>query len=333
MNRTDILHYLSGAKDEELFAAAHAEKLRVFGKDVYLRGIIEFSNHCKNQCLYCGLRAPNKEAGRYRLSIENIITLASGLPELGFGTVVLQSGDDYHYSTDDIANIVSTIKSSTNLAITLSLGDRGLDEFRAWREAGADRYLLKLETTNTKLYEKCRPNESLKDRFQRIEALQQLGYEVGSGIITGLPDMTNETLADDILKLTELRLDMLAAGPFIPHPQTPFKDMDNGTTQDAFRVSALLRLLNPEANIPATSALDALEQDGRKKGLQRGCNVIMPSFTPEEVRANYKIYPGKNTFSAGAVENARLVQEMIRNMGFIPYAGQGPSKRKNRSKG
>lgn len=327
LTRNDILGLLQGNDDAWLFKTADETRRRVFGDDVFLRGIIEFSNHCCRRCQYCGLRAPNTDATRYRIDAEDILAAASLIPRLGFGTLVMQSGDDFHYSTEDISRIVADIKDRLDIAVTLSLGDRGQDEFAAWREAGADRYLIKLETTDAALYATCRPGEDIRDRFRRIEALKALGYEVGSGIITGLPGMTDEILADDILRVSSLELDMIAAGPFVPHPATPFARSPHGDIIKNYRVTALLRILNPEANIPATSALDALEADGRRLGLMRGCNVIMPSLTPEDVRAAYTIYPGKNTFTTGPLAYVEEVKTMIRELGFVPSTSKGFSPR------
>ncbi|MFK4764037.1 [FeFe] hydrogenase H-cluster radical SAM maturase HydE [Desulfobaculum sp. SPO524] len=327
LSRSDIITLLDGHDDRWLYGAADATRRDVFGTDVYLRGIVEFSNHCCRRCQYCGLRAPNTKAQRYRLDAEHIENAAALVPQLGFGTLVLQSGDDFSYSGEAIAALVRNIKEQQDIAITLSLGDRTEDDFALWRDSGADRYLLKLETTDPDLYAACRPGENLADRFRRIEELRKLGYEVGSGVITGLPGMTTPRLADDLLRLSSLELDMIAAGPFVPHPQTPFAGEDHGSLDTNYRASAILRLLNPQANIPATSALDVLQAGGRCTALARGCNVIMPSLTPEDVRAAYSIYPGKNTFTSDALAYAEDVKAMIREAGYTPSASQGFSPR------
>nr|WP_167941957.1 [FeFe] hydrogenase H-cluster radical SAM maturase HydE [Desulfobaculum xiamenense] len=329
MNVSEILDLLSGADDAGLYARANATRHDVFGDDIFLRGIVEFSNHCCRRCNYCGLRAPNAHATRYRLDREQILDAAALLPAVGFGTLVLQSGDDFSYSAEDIGSLVREIKERFHIAVTLSLGDRTRDEFALWRDCGADRYLIKLETTDETLYARCRPGENLADRLRRIEELKGLGYEVGSGVITGLPGMTEEILARDIERLSALGLDMLAVGPFVPHPQTPFADAPHGDLDVNYRAAALLRVMNPQANIPATSALDALEPGARRTGLMRGCNVIMPSLTPQDVRAAYNIYPGKNTFASDALAFADEVKTMIRELGLVPSASQGFSPRRN----
>ncbi len=328
MELDEIKSHLQGRNDADLFARAEEVKQGIFGRDIFLRGIVEFSSICCKTCLYCGLRAANHDAVRYRLRPEQIVEAARLAPELGLGTVVLQSGDDYFFSTEDIRSIVEGIKKHTDLAVTLSVGDRPLDEFKSFRDIGADRYLLKLETTDPELYARIRPKERLEDRLARLDTLRSLGYEVGSGIIVGLPGMTMDILARDILTLARLDLDMLAAGPFVPHPQTPLKDAPPGDMQTTLRVTALLRILSPRSNIPATSALGVLPpsaggKDGRALGLHAGCNVIMPSLTPESVRRAYEIYPGKNAFSDNARHSVKAVKNIIREEGFTPSPDKG----------
>ncbi len=334
MQHKTILEYLQGRDDQGLFAAARQTREDTFGRDVFLRGIVEFSSFCCKKCLYCGLRAPNTRALRYRLPPERIVEAACLAPELGLGTVVLQSGDDYTYSADTIRAMVEEIKRRRDVAVTLSLGDRPLKEMTRFRESGADRYLIKLETCDPDLYARMRPGESLEQRLERLEHLRGLGFEIGSGIIVGLPGMSLEILASDILRLAELDLDMIAVGPFVPHPCTPLADAPPGGLEETLRAAALLRLLSPGSNIPATSALNArpskaeasdalAPEDGRALGLRAGCNVIMPSLTPEDVRGAYEIYPGKNAFTANARQSVRRVRELIRQEGLLPSPALG----------
>lgn len=327
LNSDEIRTFLQGHNDTELFARANEEKEHVFGKFVFLRAVIEFSNHCNKRCQYCGLRAPNKDVVRYRMDRETILAAANAAAVSNVGTIVLQSGDDFRYSTEEIGEIVTTIRARHDLAITLSVGDRGIDEYRYWRDCGADRCLVKLETTDPALYSRFRLGESYAERLHRVEALREMGYEVGSGIIVGLPGMDVETTLSDIMALSALDLDMLAAGPFIPHPQTPLADENAGDIALSHRVTALLRLLNPGANIPATSALVALAPNSQGEALQRGCNVIMPSMTPEEHRSDYTIYPGKNRTHATATASLEAARQTIRDLGLTPSASKGFSRR------
>lgn len=334
MRHKTILEYLQGRDDQGLFAAARQAREDTFGRDVYLRGIVEFSNFCCKKCLYCGLRAPNTRTQRYRLPPERVVEAACLAPELELGTVVLQSGDDYTYSTDTIRAMVEEIKRRCDVAVTLSLGDRPLEELARFRQSGADRYLIKLETCDPDLYGRMRPGETLERRLELLEHLRGLGFEIGSGIIVGLPGMSLEMLASDILRLAELDLDMIAVGPFVPHPRTPLADAPPGCLEQSLRAAALLRLLCPGSNIPATSALNArpgmpvasdasAPEDGRALGLRAGCNVIMPSLTPEDVRGAYEIYPGKNAFTASARQSVERVRELIRQEGLLPSPALG----------
>lgn len=326
-SKEEMYDFLNGQNDQKLFALAAQETELVFGKEVYLRAIVEFSNYCNKRCKYCGLRAPNKEIHRYRMSMETILDGARAVADNNIGTLVLQSGDDFQFSTDDIGELIKQIRSRHDLAITLSVGDRGIDEYVYWRTCGADRCLLKIETSNPDLYEHYRAGEPFDERLNRVQALKEIGYEVGSGTIIGLPGMNIETTLADILTLTDLELDMIAVGPFIPNPQTPFANAPIGSIELSHRATALLRLLNPGANIPATSALSALKPESQRQALLRGCNVLMPSVTPEEHRGNYTIYPGKNRTIATATELISNARELILSAGLIPSSSKGFSKR------
>ncbi|WP_319765061.1 [FeFe] hydrogenase H-cluster radical SAM maturase HydE [Maridesulfovibrio sp.] len=329
LGRDGIIYYLNGGNDDELYSTADNLRQSSFGQEVYLRAIVEFSNVCNKKCNYCGLRAPNSKVSRYRMGIDEIIESACMAAEAGARTIVLQSGDDFSYSPAQIADIISRIKESHDVAVTLSLGDRSAAEYKQWFNCGADRCLLKLETTDADIYEKIRCGENFHERMELLRSLQEIGYEVGSGIIVGLPDYTVEQLADDLLFLSNLELDMIAAGPFIPHPDTPYSPAVTGDIDISFRFTALARLLNPFSNIPATSALDSFDSEGRKKGLQRGCNVIMPSVTPVGQRKDYNIYPGKNSVSVDVVDTISRAEELVRALDFIPSASKGSSRRMN----
>ncbi|MCJ2164375.1 MULTISPECIES: [FeFe] hydrogenase H-cluster radical SAM maturase HydE [unclassified Pseudodesulfovibrio] len=329
MNAHDILTALTGADDPFLFARANETRKWVFGNEVHIRAIVEFSNICDKHCRYCGLRADNRNLHRYRMSADNILAAASDAVSQGAGTVVLQSGDDMGYSTETLGELIGKIKARHDVAVTLSLGDRGLDEYAFWRDCGADRCLIKLETTDQRLYKHLRRGEDFSARLHRVERLRRMGYEIGSGVIVGLPDTDLSDGLRDILFLTDLELDMIAVGPFVPNPDTPLTNTAPGSVTLSHRTSALLRLLNPKANIPATSALDALRPGSRALALTRGCNVLMPSMTPARHRGDYTIYPGKNAGDMDDGASLDAAHQTIRATGFIPSAAKGFSPRRS----
>jgi len=328
MNLKEIKEFLKGEDDKTLFDEANKIRLQVFGKDVYIRGIIEFSNMCREDCLYCGLRKSNRVLKRYRLTMEEILEGADLAEINNIKTIVLQSGDDLSYSKDFIGKLIEEIKKRFDVVITLSLGERTYEEYAYWRKKGAERYLLKIETFDEKLYEKMRPGKRLEERLQRVEWLKELDYEVGSGIIVGLPGQDLDSLANDLKRLTELELDMIATGPFIPHPETPLRDYPHGDVNLSLRVIALLRIMNPYSNIPATSVLASLRSDAREKGLKAGANVIMPSLTPKRVRLLYNIYPGKNESGQCVIDEINYIKGIIEKAGYIPSDSKGYSPRR-----
>jgi biotin synthase len=262
---------------------------------------------------------------RFSLDAGSILSAARCAIDAGVGTVVLQSGEEHIEDPGFIGDIIQSIKSYADVSVTLCLGDHSREIYKFWRDSGADRYLLKMETFDKDLHAMLRPGQSVTKRFGSLEALCNLGYETGSGIISGLPGMTSEILAEDILHLSELPLDMIAVGPFIPHPATPLGRFWSGGLDEALRATSLLRIMNPAANIPATSALDALVANGREQGLNAGANVVMPSVTPESVRAEYSIYPGKNSSSKSVLKNVTHLQQRLKDAGYIPSSARGPS--------
>ncbi|MEA3560621.1 MAG: [FeFe] hydrogenase H-cluster radical SAM maturase HydE [Candidatus Omnitrophota bacterium] len=273
-----------------------ADRLRKkFCKDeVHLRGIIEFSNHCVRNCVYCGLRKDNKNITRYRMSEEEIVGLALEIVERGVKTIVLQSGDDFYYTQKSLCSIISKIKAMADIAITLSIGERPLDDYQAFRDSGADRYLLKHETINPALYRIMHPGQDLKQRIKILEYLKKISFQVGSGNIVGLPHQTVKDLACDVLFLKDLDVDMAAIGPFIPQKDTPLKNQPAGDLDLCLKVLAMARILTKNAHLPATAALASLDKEnGQLQALKSGANVLMPDFTPENYRKNYRIYDNK----------------------------------------
>ena len=293
LTEDELLHILTDTQaDATLFAAADRVRKKYVGDEVHLRALIEFSNICKNQCLYCGLQAQNKELPRYRLTAEQILALAHKAVEYGYKTVVMQGGEDPFFTAEVLVPIIKQIKA-LGLALTLSLGERTREDYVAFKTAGADRYLLRIETTDKALYEKYNPGMSFENRLRCLRDLKELGYEVGTGVLVGLPGQTPRSLAKDILFFKELDADMIGLGPFIPNPQTPLKDAPAPVLEPSLRVMALTRLLLPDINIPATTAMETVTPDGRIRALQSGANVVMPNVTEGEARLNYALYPGK----------------------------------------
>ena len=310
MTQTELLDWLRETNEErlkELYRLADEVRHRNVGDEVHLRGLIEFSNICVRQCAYCGLRAGNRKLRRYRMTADEMLDCARRAVAFGYGTVVLQSGEDPGIETEWMAQVIRRIKAETPLAVTLSLGERGEDDFQVWRRAGADRYLLRFETSNRALFERIHPSLPGKhsDRFALLRQLRKLGYEAGSGVMIGIPGQTYEDLARDIEWFRQLDLDMIGVGPYLPHPGTPLGQAEarlrasDGeqvphTEAMGYKVVALTRLVCPKTNIPSTTALATLNQDeGRELGLLRGGNVIMPNVTPPAYRALYEIYPSK----------------------------------------
>lgn len=296
LSKEEIVYLLNltDEKDKQkLFERADEVRAEYCGEEVHLRGIIDFSNHCEQNCLYCGLRTDNLKLQRYRMSPEEIIEIAKQIANLGIFTIVLQSGEDNFYDTDLIAYIIYSIKQKSNVAITLSLGERGFDEYRTWKIAGADRYLLKHETANPKLYSIYHLHQQLHERIAHLKFLKKLGYQVGSGNMIGLPMQTVEDIADDILLCKELDLDMAAFGPFIPSPDTPYRNKKPASVDLTLKTMAVARIVLKSVHIPATTALATLDENGRIKGLRAGANVVMPDFTPSPYREKYQIYANR----------------------------------------
>ena len=292
-SRNDIIEILKDDSNNDwLFSLADKTREEYVGDEVHLRGLIEFSNICKRQCKYCGLRCEDKFIDRYRISKENIISYAEHAVNMGYKTIVLQSGEDEYYNTDLMCEIIEGIKK-LGVALTLSIGEKTYEEYKAFKEAGADRYLIRIETTDKTLYNQMHPNMDFDNRVRCLKNLGRLGYEVGTGCLVGLPNQTIESLADDILFFKEINADMVGIGPFIPHPHTPLKDSATGSFTLALKVMALTRILLKDINIPATTAMETLNPNGRIIALQSGANVVMPNVTTTEYRAKYEIYPNK----------------------------------------
>ncbi len=328
LTRAEIVRLLSlPDSDAEafLYPAADAVRSEAVGDAVHLRGIIEFSNCCERDCLYCGLRRSNARLNRYRMPAEEILAAAGRIRDAGIGTVVLQSGEDSFYSREEICTLVSRIREESGLVVTLSIGEKTPQDYRAYREAGADRYLLKHETSSATLYRLMRPDSAPGGRLSCLRELGRQGYEVGTGNIIGLPGQTPEILADDLLLMKSLDADMLGIGPFLPHPDTPLAVSPPGQMAATLKTLALARLMTRTANIPATTALATLAPDGRPRALRAGANVVMPDFTPMAYRRRYEIYPGRN-LSADPMDFLKRLHDEIVKLGRT--VGTGPGSRK-----
>jgi iron-only hydrogenase maturation rSAM protein HydE len=314
---------------EQLYAKADRIRQKYVGNDVHLRGLIEFSNICRKNCCYCGIRSGNAKISRYRMTSPEIIMSANLVKALGYKTVVLQSGEDPYYSRDMLANLIEEIKKETGLAITLSIGERSRDEYQQLFDAGADRFLLRFETSNPALYKKLHPDSAYEQRMQILIWLKEIGYQVGSGIMIGLPGQTKEDLAQDILKFRELDLDMIGVGPFISHPDTPLAGSANGTAEMTLKVIALTRIVTLNTHIPATTALATLRPaDGREKALQAGANVVMPNVTPLKYRELYELYPEKICVNEAAEQCHSCIRQRIFKVGRSISNDYGHSMKK-----
>lgn len=315
--------------DAELRAEADRVRREHYGTDVYLRGLIEICNVCKNDCLYCGIRRSNNCLDRYRLSREDIMSCCEQGYSLGFRTFVLQGGEDPYYSDDIICGIVADIKKKyPDCAVTLSLGEKERESYAAYRSAGADRYLLRHETANEEHYARLHPaGMSLRHRKDCLFTLKELGYQVGSGFMVGSPWQTTENLVEDLRFLQELEPDMIGIGPFIPHKDTPFRDFAGGTLELTLRMVSILRLMFPYALIPATTALGTIHPLGREMGLKAGANVVMPNLSPVRVRKLYTLYDNKICTGEEAAECRGCLERRIISAGYRVATTRGDVKK------
>jgi biotin synthase len=318
----------------ELYRVADRVRCEHMGDDVHIRGIIEFSNICANNCLYCGIRAGNINVGRYALSPGEILEIASTMADSRQMTVVLQSGESTVFGDEKIGNIIRRIKEETPLAVTLSTGNRPRETYRYWQECGMDRYLLRFETSYSGLFGRLRPGSSLEDRLNCLGCLRELGVQTGSGFMIGLPGETLHVLADNILLCRTLDLDMIGIGPFVPHPDTPLGNEKNAYDDHRemfFKALAVLRIFNPDAHIPATTAYDAVfPGEGRDLVLQRGANVFMPNNTPVRYRKDYFLYPGKPSVDGSGEQSVNSAIMRIQSLGRPIGKGPGHSIKKRK---
>ncbi len=332
LTKEEIIFLLSLTDEGEintLYAKADEVRRAYVGDEVHFRGIIDFSNFCEQNCIYCGLREENFSLPRYRMTADEIINTAKVISNAGVYTIVLQSGEDSFYDADMISYIIYSIKQNTNLAVTLSIGERRFDEYRAWKIAGADRYLLKHETVNEKHYYAYHNRQHLNERINHLKFLKQIGFQVATGSLIGLPLQTFEDIAGDILLCRDLDADMAAFGPFIPVPFTPYKNQKPGSVDLTLKTIAVSRIVLKDVHIPATTALDSIDLMGREKGLNCGANVVMPDFTPHPYREKYQIYPGKRGISDDPLASHNSIRSRIEAIGRRISASKGDSLKKN----
>lgn len=322
LDKSAIIELLTTAPTDELYRRADDVRREAVGDAVHLRGLIEFSNICRNDCLYCGIRRGNRQVQRYRMTDEELVETAKHAAALGFQTIVLQSGEDMHFDQARMCHIIEQIKR-LDVALTLSVGERDYEDYKAFREAGADRFLMRIETTDRDLYNRLNPGMSWERRHECLLMIRDLGYELGSGIMVGLPGQTVESIADDLLYLKDIGIDMAGIGPFIPHPETPLAGEAGGTLEQALRTMAIMRILLPDINIPATTAMESLHPQGRIMALQAGANVVMPNVTEGEYRRLYELYPGKICVNDTPAHCRSCIGLKIRSIGRTIGQGRG----------
>jgi len=328
MKKKEIISYLTGSNPFQLYQEADKVRKKYCGSKVHVRGIIEFSNYCKRDCRYCGLRRSNKNAVRYRMSPEELFSAMIKLLKSGCKTIVLQSGEDECYKLRDLCDLVEKIKEKSDCAITLSIGERTYQDYKKLRQAGVDRYLLRFETSNRELFKRLKPDSSYDQRLDCLYWLKELGYQTGSGNMIGLPGQTIEILAEDILLMKELDLDMIGMGPFIPHPDTPLQNEKLSGLELTLKTYALVRIITKNTHIPATTAVGTIDLKGRRKALCCGANVIMPNLTPEKYRKHYDIYPDKLNSNIDPLACYKQIISLIKSLDREAAADCGHSLKK-----
>lgn len=335
LTREEWITLITGRDEKlamEVFQRAVKIRKNIYGDEVFVRGLIEFTNYCKNDCYYCGIRRSNQEARRYRLSMDEIMECCNQGYHLGFRTFVLQGGEDAYYTDERLVNIIEKIKGCyPDCALTLSIGEKARESYQVYFDAGADRYLLRHETASEAHYGKLHPRElSLEKRKRCLYDLKEIGYEVGCGFMVGAPYQTAAELAKDMLFLRELEPDMVGIGPFVPHHKTPFAEETPGSVELTTYMLGLIRLMLPYVLLPATTALGTIDPLGREKGIQAGANVVMPNLSPVSVRKKYELYDNKICTGDEAAECKNCLNQRMENIGYHLVVHKG-GVRKNQS--
>lgn len=323
------LEFLIDGRNEQtaqkLFSLARSRSRENFGNKIYVRGLIEISNFCKNDCIYCGIRRSNGAAQRYRLTKDEILECCREGYELGFRTFVMQGGEDEYYTDDIMTDIIAAIRAQyPDCAITLSLGEKSRETYQRYYDAGANRYLLRHETATPEHYAKLHPKElSLANRMECLKNLKEIGFQTGCGFMVGSPYQTTADIVRDLLFIKSFSPQMAGIGPFIPHHDTPFADRPAGTAELTLFLLAIVRLMNPKVLLPATTALGTIEGDGRERGVLAGCNVVMPNLSPLSVRKKYMLYDNKISTGAEAAEARAELERRMEKIGYRVVTERG----------
>ena len=336
LTRGEYLEIIKNATADDaayLAELALAEKQKHYGKEVFIRGLIEVSNICKNDCYYCGIRKSNQNCERYRLDEDEILECCGAGYELGFRTFVMQGGEDAYFTDERLCSIISKIKAAHgDCAVTLSLGERTFDSYKRLYDAGADRYLLRHESATKAHYEKLHPaNLSWDRRIECLEDLRKIGYQVGCGFMVGSPYQTDEMLADELRFIEKFKPDMCGIGPFIPHKDTPFCEYAAGSADLTCMLLSMIRLIHPRVLLPATTALGTVSDDGRERGILAGANVVMPNLSPVSVRKKYMLYDNKLVTGAESAEELGKLKQKLAAIGCTISANRGDVKREDES--
>lgn len=312
-----LLENLDETSKSYLIEKSVETRMAHYGDKVYMRGLVEISSYCKQNCVYCGIRSGNDKAERYRLTKEQIMSACDEGYWLGYRTYVLQGGEDDYFTDDRVVELVQMIKHKyPDTRVTLSLGERSRESFQKFYDAGADRYLLRHETASRELYNKIHPNMSYDNRRECLNILKDIGYQVGAGFMVGIPGQTLSNLVEDLKFLKELEPHMVGIGPFIPHKDTPFRNFESGTLELTETMLAMIRLILPDVLLPATTSLGSLDPKGRERGLKAGANVVMPNLSPTEVREKYALYDGKICTGDEAAHCRRCIEGRINSAGY-----------------
>lgn len=323
-----LLNNRDDSLEEKLKQLAVQKRKQRFGNDVFIRGLIEFSNYCKNNCYYCGIRCGNKNADRYRLTKEQILQCCEQGYQIGYRTFVLQGGEDAFFTPDKIADIVYAIKQKyPDCAVTLSVGEHSKEVYQQWFDAGADRYLLRHETAADEHYQKLHPdNMSLQNRLECLQNLKDIGYQVGCGIMVGSPFQTNECIAKDLVFMQDFKPHMVGIGPFIPHKDTPFANHSAGSIKLTLFLLSLIRIILPDVLLPSTTALGSIDPQGRELGILSGANVCMPNLSPQSVREKYTLYNNKLSSGAESAQQFEQLNQRLNKIGYKTVVSRGDFK-------
>ncbi len=329
LSKTEYIELLNKWQEpdvqKKLTEEAAALRQKYYGNKVFVRGLIEFTNYCKNNCLYCGIRRDNHQVERYRLTMEEILECCEQGAELGYQTFVLQGGEDPYFTDERMVEIIKAIKANyPNHALTLSIGEKSYNTYKKFKDAGADRYLLRHETANEAHYQKLHPREmSLRNRMRCLYDLKSLGFQTGAGFMVGAPGQTMETLADDLIFLQELKPEMVGIGPFIPHHETPFAHEPSGSVELTLFLLSVIRIMLPSVLLPATTALGTAAGDGRERGMLAGANVVMPNLSPVKNRKMYELYDNKICTGDESAQCRMCLERRMSGVGFEVVSDRG----------